>query len=98
MAVNGNGSMPLYLHTVMRILSELGEGYTYARFKDNIKKADFSPMQRQPLDLRLQLLESFLCGVANRMPYALRTKTKIPIESFDRFNAGGLTVVDLTDP
>lgn len=98
MAVNENGSMPLYLHSVMQILSDLGESYSYSRFKQKIQQADFSPMQRQPLELRLQLLESFLCGLSNGTPFALRTNRMVSAEAFLRFRPGGLTIVDLTDP
>jgi hypothetical protein len=98
MAVNENGSIPLYLHAVMQILSDLGSDYTYAKFKRKIDQADFSPMQRQPLELRLSLLESFLCGLSGKQPFALRTNKMVPLEAFQRFVPGGLTIVDLTDP
>jgi hypothetical protein len=58
MAVEENGHMPLYMHVVLTILADLGSNYTFTRFRDAIKKADFDMFQRKSLELRLQLLHA----------------------------------------
>ncbi|KZP03786.1 hypothetical protein FIBSPDRAFT_879146 [Athelia psychrophila] len=47
MAVSDSAVTPLYVQTVLSILRELGENYTYAKFKDilNLKKKKWNPAQ-----------------------------------------------------
>jgi hypothetical protein len=97
MAVEENGSMPLYMHVVLTILSDLGSAYTFWRFRDAIKKADFDGLQRRSLELRLKLLESFLCKKVGRQVYSVRSNEPVP-QPAEKFVAGGLCIVDLTDP
>ncbi|KAG7428134.1 hypothetical protein Forpi1262_v010345 [Fusarium oxysporum f. sp. raphani] len=59
--------MPLYLHTVMRILRELrikqqqrGGGFNYQEFKNAMKAANLTKQQSAPLHQRLETLESFM--------------------------------------
>ncbi len=61
------GPMPLYLHTVNRILRELriqqqeaGGTFDYQGFKQQIVDAGLSPTQLGPLNQRLDTLESFM--------------------------------------
>lgn len=68
MAVNRtDGAIPLYLQTVRRILREMrikqqatGGSFNYFDFKTQIRDQVLSDKQNQPLQLRLDLLESFL--------------------------------------
>lgn len=97
MAVEENGHMPLYMHVVLTILSDLGANYTFHRFRDAIKRAEFDGLQRKSLELRLQLLESFLCKRSGRFMYSVKTNQPVS-QPEEKFVAGGLTIVDLTDP
>ncbi|EMD59039.1 hypothetical protein COCSADRAFT_41591 [Bipolaris sorokiniana ND90Pr] len=61
------GSIPLYVHTVSRILREMrmsqqatGARFDYQTFKTEILAADLSPAQLAPLNQRLAMLESFM--------------------------------------
>ncbi|KAI8931108.1 hypothetical protein NX059_012118 [Plenodomus lindquistii] len=61
------GSVPLYVHTVNRILREMrmfqqatGTRFDYQTFKTEILAADLSPAQLAPLSQRLAMLESFM--------------------------------------
>ncbi|KAH7555666.1 hypothetical protein BM1_07289 [Bipolaris maydis] len=61
------GSIPLYVHTVTRILREMrmsqqatGARFDYQTFKAEILAADLSPAQLAPLSQRLAMLESFM--------------------------------------
>jgi hypothetical protein len=61
------GSVPLYVHTVNRILREMrmfqqatGTRFDYQTFKTQILEADLSPAQLAPLSQRLAMLESFM--------------------------------------
>jgi hypothetical protein len=97
MAVDENGSMPLYMHVVMTILSDLGSTYTFTKFLSAIKQAKFDPLQQRSLELRLTLLQTFLSVKSGQRFYSM--KTKQPVEQPDeKFTPGGLTIVDLTDP
>lgn len=68
MAVNqDDGSMPLYLHTLYRILREMrikqqknGTKFDYQRFTSRLKEESMSPGQLGPLNQRLDLLGSFM--------------------------------------
>jgi hypothetical protein len=97
MAVDESGHMPLYMQVVMSILSELGGEYTYAKFKAKIDRHPFDAHQRGSLQLRLTLLETFLCQRLGEKLYDIRTKKEIQ-QPKTRFYKGRLTVVDLTDP
>lgn len=67
MAVNRDDPMPLYLHSVTRILRELrivqqetSGAFNYADFKRRIMDVGLTPMQLGPLQQRLDTLESFM--------------------------------------
>jgi hypothetical protein len=103
MAVDSSESTPLYVQIVLvcrpvsipnrysllffqSILRVLGENYSYERFKTQleIQKKDFNPAQLRGLQQRMALLKSF---TENRK--CKRT---------NRFAAGQLTIIDLSDP
>ena len=61
------GPIPLYVHTVQRILREMrllqqedGSPFDYHMFKRKILAADLLPGQLEPLKQRLETLESFM--------------------------------------
>ncbi|KAJ7080294.1 hypothetical protein C8R44DRAFT_70625 [Mycena epipterygia] len=78
-------TMPLYMHTALLIIRNMGvDAFSYIEFKRKIGLESLNPMQKAMIKLRLDLLDAFIHpGVRN-------------IESY--FAAGGLVLVDLTDP
>ncbi|KZP24570.1 hypothetical protein FIBSPDRAFT_929773 [Athelia psychrophila] len=90
MAVSDSVVPPLYVQTMLSILRDLGEDYTYAKFKKvlEVKKKTWNPAQLSGLDQRLALLESF---ISKKEP---RTRAA----ASPRFAAGQITIVDLSDP
>lgn len=68
MAVSSDdGRLPLYLHSVYRILREMrmdqqefGEIFNYGEFKSKILGCGLTPQQLAPLEQRLDTLESFM--------------------------------------
>ncbi|KZP24566.1 hypothetical protein FIBSPDRAFT_929771 [Athelia psychrophila] len=90
MAVSDSVVPPLYVQTMLSILRDLGEDYTYAKFKKvlDLKKKTWNPAQLSGLEQRLALLESFVSKKE------LRTQAA----ASPRFAAGQITIVDLSDP
>ncbi|KAI0736127.1 hypothetical protein C8Q72DRAFT_872639 [Fomitopsis betulina] len=90
MAVGHSDSVPLYMQTVLSILRDLGEDYTYRAFEDELheRKTKFNPAQLAGLEQRTALLEAFL----DKRP--LGEQRAAP----SRFAAGQLTIIDLSDP
>ncbi|PSR71836.1 hypothetical protein PHLCEN_2v12337 [Hermanssonia centrifuga] len=91
MAIGSSEGAPLYMQTILSILRELGEQYTYQEFMIRLerKKQDLLPAQLTGLKQRMELLESFL-----EKPAYGRKQQAVPV----RFAAGQLTIVDLSDP
>ena len=93
MSVDKNdGHPPLYMEYVCKVLRELaivGSNYNavfdYQAFREMMDNSDLTQMQRSPLNMRLDLLQSFL---------DLNPKA----ESVWDFRPGVLNVVDLSDP
>jgi hypothetical protein len=63
----GEGSMPLYLHVVTRVLrdmrtaqQQIGALFSYTNFKRQMMTQDFTPAQLAPFQQRLDTLESFM--------------------------------------
>lgn len=61
------GSVPLYMHTIKRILrdmrilqQEAGTGFDYKDFKQRVLGSGLTPAQLEPLKQRLDMLESFM--------------------------------------
>ncbi|KAK5999534.1 hypothetical protein QM012_005387 [Aureobasidium pullulans] len=93
----GETAVPLYMEVIMRILREMaitGVPFSYATFKDNLDKEGLQPGQKVMMEMRLNLLQSFLdpsCIVASKK--ASSKKTDLLTTS-----PGTLTIVDLSDP
>lgn len=67
MAVSHSNTMPLYLHVVNRVLRDLrtsqqrsGSTFDYTMFKQLLMAEKLSPDQKNPLQQRLETLESFM--------------------------------------
>ncbi len=60
MAVSQDGKQPLYLQVVRKILRDIGEPFDYDVFRRELNAQKFTTDQKAPLELRLDLLESFL--------------------------------------
>ncbi|KAJ6577807.1 hypothetical protein B0H19DRAFT_1062386 [Mycena capillaripes] len=78
-------TMPLYMHTVLLIIRNMGiDAFSYQEFKRQIGLEQLNPTQKAMIKLRLDLLDAFIHPSAP------------DIQSY--FTAGGLVLVDLTDP
>ncbi|KAG8816895.1 hypothetical protein FRC19_011719 [Serendipita sp. 401] len=78
-------TVPLYLHRALSILREMGsDGFNYGEFRKRLSEQEFNGSQTAMLQLRLDLLDSFLCGDGSNLT------------SF--FKPGRLIVIDLSDP
>ncbi|KAJ6493234.1 hypothetical protein C8R45DRAFT_1212645 [Mycena sanguinolenta] len=85
MACDNLDTMPLYMHTALHIIRTMGiDAFSYAEFKRRVRAERLNPAQRAMIELRLQLLDAFVPPGARE------------IETY--FGAGGLVLVDLTDP
>ncbi|KAJ7915996.1 hypothetical protein B0H13DRAFT_2451776 [Mycena leptocephala] len=78
-------TMPLYMHTALLIIRNMGvDAFSYLEFKRRIGLERLAPQQKAMIKLRLDLLDAFI------------RPEVCEIESY--FAAGGLVLVDLTDP
>lgn len=106
MAVSHNdGPIPLYLHTIYRILRDMrmaqqntGGSFSYAEFKRLVKDTPMTPAQLAPLTQRLDTLESFMIKAETGI-FTKQKRTTPDISGTDWTNkAGCLTIVDLSCP
>ncbi|KAI0952581.1 hypothetical protein AcV7_008333 [Taiwanofungus camphoratus] len=86
MAVGSSDSAPLYMQTVLSVVRDLGEQFSYVAFEQRLEELnrDFNPAQKAGLKQRMALLDAFVD--TSRKPKA------------KRFEEGRLTIVDLSDP
>jgi hypothetical protein len=85
MNVSGSGEIPLYMAQVKQILREIstaGEPFNYKAFRLHLEEKKFSPAQLKLLQMRLDLLESFLDMNANCPGL--------------RFHPGEITIMDMS--
>lgn len=88
---------PLYMEIVMDIVREIameGSAFTYSRFRKRIDDMPWMDGQKIPLNLRLQLLDSFMAP----SPMTKSTRPARSSEDIWAFEPGSLTIVDLSDP
>ncbi|PVF91522.1 hypothetical protein CPB86DRAFT_802757 [Serendipita vermifera] len=77
--------VPLYLHTALAILRDMGsDNFSYRAFRKRLDKEEFNKSQLAMLQLRLDLLDSFLKGDGEDITYF--------------FKSGRLVIIDLSDP
>ncbi|KAF4619953.1 hypothetical protein D9613_005364 [Agrocybe pediades] len=90
MAVGSVDSAPLYMQIILSLLRDLGESFTFRAFMEKLEvsKQNFNPAQLSGLEQRLSLLKSFMES----------PKTKGYHSERPRFQAGQLTIIDLSDP
>lgn len=66
MSVTTTDKVPLYIQQIFKILRDMTNGgmrdFDFALFKRLLNNTLFSSDQRRPLEMRLNLLESFLVG------------------------------------
>ena len=101
------GSVPLYMEVVQQLLRETAMGggeFNFRAFKRQVELQNFAPAQKTMLNMRLNLLRSFMAQdeeddfLASR---ALRARQNTPPKTgFNPFELkpGTLTIVDLSDP
>lgn len=103
-----DGGVPLYVWVINRILREMneasqdseGEPFTFEAFEDKIQDEEFAANQKNMLNLRLDILKSFM---AEKLSEPTNSKERKRNEYLKRLNIfrtqpGTLTIVDLTDP
>ncbi|KAK4906356.1 hypothetical protein LTR49_024480 [Elasticomyces elasticus] len=86
--------MPLYMSVALRVLRRMaigakGAAFDYFQFKTALEKENLTKDQLGPLNLRLELLESFLDFS--------QAKERQDLNSVFNLDPGSLTIVDLTD-
>ncbi|CAG9986899.1 unnamed protein product [Clonostachys byssicola] len=98
MAFDSTGSgTPLYMEVVTRIIREIsmeGSHFTYSLFKDRLSATKLFRDQETALNMRLQLLDTFL--TPELTPH-LKKPSAAEQDIWD-FQPGTLTIVDLSDP
>jgi len=84
------------MHTVLSVLRELGDGYTYPAFMTKLDecKKDMNPAQKAGLKQRLELLRTF----TRPTPKPSLSRNTMSVKDEERFAAGMLTIIDLSDP
>ena len=95
MRVEEGDKIPLYMEVVQQILRSMANNaFDYWAFKKEIDEktmTEFSPQQRMPLELRFRLLEAMLLECQ-------KGKAKKTCSVKEYFQAGQVTIIDLTDP
>ncbi|KAI1498116.1 hypothetical protein F5X99DRAFT_432244 [Biscogniauxia marginata] len=109
----GDGTLPLYLHVVQRILREMRLeqqaqpnkfSFNYADFKRRIEAQSLTGQQSSPLQQRLDTLESFMVkkhnvsGARDLSGGKQKKKNTTPMGTDWKPVAGQLTIVDLSCP
>jgi flagellar biosynthesis GTPase FlhF len=99
MAFNAESKqVPLYMEvitSILRVMAMEGPAFSYSDFRQRLEKTKWVMGQSAPLNMRLQLLDSFLA------PSELTTMTTRPAcaeEDIWDFKPGTLTIIDLSDP
>jgi hypothetical protein len=93
----GETTVPLYMEVIMRILREMaitGAPFSYSIFKANLDNEGLQPGQKVMMEMRLNLLESFLD------PSCVKPTNRTSSRKANLFTTspGTLTIVDLSDP
>ncbi|KAF8851655.1 hypothetical protein BDZ45DRAFT_707791 [Acephala macrosclerotiorum] len=97
--------MPLYLHTLHRILHEMrieqqeaGTAFNYQSFKRRLMDTPMSPAQLGPLNQRLDMLESFMPKAQTAVRRAGSNKMAARAGNDWTSVPGCLTIIDLSCP
>lgn len=89
------GAMPLYMSVALRVLRQMavetrGNGFNYQAFRSNLERESLTKDQLGPLNMRLEILESFLD--------IRESRAGKPSGSLFDVQPGTLTIIDLSDP
>jgi len=89
MNIDEKAETPLYMAKVQKILRQMAkendsEGFDYKKFKESLALCNFNPTQLNMLEMRLDLLESFL-DLSGKHPEP-------------EFRPGEITIMDMSDP
>lgn len=78
----------------------MGDSFDYELFRKRLDEEQFSPQQRIPLDMRLDLLDSFLVEqVARKLPGSEIPSSAWGLGSLKQlFGPGEVVITDLSDP
>ncbi|CZS94340.1 hypothetical protein WAI453_013074 [Rhynchosporium graminicola] len=109
MAVKNGEPVPLYIHTIYRILREMrtvqqasGTQFNYREFKSQVMDSSLAPTQLVPLQQRLDALESFMPKIQVHSNQKGKRKEKLQAPNRDKKDwsskPGHLTIVDLSCP
>ena len=88
---------PLYMELVMSLVRKMameGEKFTYSNFIERLGETGWMSGQRAPLNLRLELLDSFMAP----SHLTMSTRPAKSKEDIWAFEPGSLTIIDLSDP
>ncbi|KJX92326.1 hypothetical protein TI39_contig5870g00003 [Zymoseptoria brevis] len=88
------GSVPLYMEVIQRILRQMAIAevtFTMAAFEKLLAKEKFGSGQSVMMDMRLNLLRSFM------MPQKVAGQERVSQDPF-KLMPGALTIIDLSDP
>ncbi|KAI9926871.1 hypothetical protein MW887_003969 [Aspergillus wentii] len=105
MGINAGDDQPLYVEVVIKILREMartsqGQSHLdYNAFKRRLEKEDFLTRQNAPLNMRLEVLESFFePGTVVGSGGKQKNPAKALSDDLWDFPKGSLTIVDLSCP
>ncbi|CAG8011059.1 unnamed protein product [Penicillium salamii] len=104
MGINGKAGQPLYVEVVMKILRDMAianqgrAGFNYAEFKNKLAKENFIKGQLGPLNMRLNVLESFFEPGSVPSAAAHANPPKKGSRNIWKFPPKSLTIIDLSCP
>ncbi|EEH04276.1 conserved hypothetical protein [Histoplasma capsulatum G186AR] len=104
MAVNDEATTPLYMEIVTKVLRDMAEespgrrGTNFKEFKQRLEQQGLNKGQLGPLNMRLDLLESFLEQTYRKPARGLAVGKGNKGENIWNFQPGSLTIVDLSCP
>ncbi|KAJ5189359.1 hypothetical protein N7491_005693 [Penicillium cf. griseofulvum] len=103
MGIGNRTEQPLYMEVVMKILRDMAianqgrAGFNYSAFKHLLQREQFVKGQLMPLNMRLDVLESFF--EPGSVPGASLDKSNHPtVDDTWKFPPGTLTIIDLSCP
>ncbi|KAI2692219.1 hypothetical protein LCP963914a_313 [Penicillium roqueforti] len=103
MGIGNKAEQPLYIEVVMKILRDMAianqgkSGFNYSAFRNILQRETFLKGQIGPLNMRLEVLESFF--EPGSVPGASPNKSKQhDVDDVWKFPPGSLTIVDLSCP
>ncbi|KAJ5906081.1 uncharacterized protein N7473_002997 [Penicillium subrubescens] len=103
MGIDNVSNQPLYIEVVMKILRDMAianqgrEKFDYTMFRKELEAENFTTAQKVPLQMRLDVLESFF--EPGTMPNgSVKPKKQSLANDIWKFPKGSLTIIDLSCP